>query len=102
MPNVAKSASEGVGTGTPNPPYSWAERKLLRDASRLAHWSYVITSAANAGNLLDPNAAQFANYLGNAGIALGVVAAPDSTASDAQAAAVDVGQVNGYCKYDAS
>jgi hypothetical protein len=100
LPDVAKAASEGIGTGAPNPPYSWAERTLLKDESKLTHWSYTVRSAANGGDLQDPDAVSFADFLGSAGIALGVVAGPYSTAADADAAATDVGEVNGYCKYD--
>ena len=94
FPGIAATLSHAVGTGTPNPPYSKAEATLLRDDLKLSRWSYLVQSQAAD--------AAFANYLGDAGMALGVVAAPYSTAAQAQTAARDVGTVNGYCKYDAS
>jgi ABC-type transport system substrate-binding protein len=102
MPTVAKAASEGIGAGVPNPPYAWAQRVLMRDDRKLSHWAYLITTAANEGDLSDPDAPLFANYLGDAGLDLAIVGNPYSTAAQAQQAAVAVGEVNGYCKYDAS
>ncbi len=94
LPGIAATLHNAIGTGTPNPPYSPAEAKLLRDDSKLSRWSYLVESQADD--------AAFANYLGNAGTALGIVGAPYSTSSQAETAAQDVGDVNGYCKYDAS
>jgi len=91
---IAATLHDAIGTGTPNPPYSPAEAKLLRDDSKVSHWSYLVESQAGD--------ARFANYLGNAGTALGVVAAPYSTSLQAETAARDVGYVNGYCKYNTS
>jgi hypothetical protein len=94
MPGLAATLNAAIGTGTPNPPYSPAEAKLLLDDSKMSHWSYLVYSTTAD--------ATFANYLGDAGTAAGVVAAPNSTYADAATAAQDIGTVNGYCKYDAS
>jgi hypothetical protein len=93
LPGIAATLFKAVGTGTPNPPYSKAEATLLRDDSELSHWSYLVLQAGDA---------TFANYLGDAAAALGVVGAPASTDAQAKTAARDMGTVNGYCKYDAS
>jgi hypothetical protein len=102
MPQVVKAMSAGVGVGVANPPYAWAQRVLMRDDARLSHWAGLITTAVENGTLADPDGSQFAGYLGDAGLALAIVGGPDSTAVQAQQAAADVGEVNGYCKYDAS
>jgi hypothetical protein len=64
---------------------------LLRYDGKLSHWSYVALSKADD--------APFANYLGNAGAKVGVVAGPFGDVF-ARKAARDLGKVNGYCKYD--
>lgn len=64
-------------------------------------------SLASAARLLMPpipptfkaHDAQFANYLGNAGTELGVVASPIGRLYERKAA-TGLGKVNGYCKYD--
>jgi hypothetical protein len=87
LPGIAATLHQAIGTGTPNPPYSPAEAKLFQDDSKLSRWSYLVESKADN--------ATFANYLGDAGAALGVVGAPDSTSLQADTAAEDVGRVNG-------
>jgi hypothetical protein len=94
MPGIAATLHDAIGVGKPNPPYAPAEADLLRDDSDLSHWSYLVLSQADD--------ASFANYLADAGTAVGVLAAPYSTDSDAVTAAQDIGHVNGYCIYDAS
>lgn len=94
FPGIAATLRNAIGTGTPNPPYSPAEAKLIRDDSKVSRWSYLVESEVGD--------ATFANYLGNAGTALGVVGAPYSASSQGATAAQDVGYVNGYCKYDTS
>lgn len=93
-PGIAATLQEAIGTGMANPPYSHAEAKLLKDDSRLNHWSYLVYN--------ETTDVTFANYLSDAGVELGVVAAPDSTTAEGVKAAQDIGHVNGYCKYDAS
>lgn len=66
-------------------------RLLFRDAGCLGRWSYTATFTADD--------ARFGNYLGDAGTELGVVASPFGAINERKAA-VDLGHVNGYCKFD--
>lgn len=66
-------------------------RALFRYEGRLGRWSHTAEFTASD--------AQFANYLGDAGVALGLVATPIGTQYDHKAA-VDLGKVNGYCQYN--
>jgi len=62
-------------------------------AGAFARWSHKITFQAHD--------AQLANYLGDAGIDLSLLASPIGP-TYIHKAGVALGKVNGYCKYDAS